>query len=66
VIPGSQVGDMLTFARYDKEALSEGFNHLLNKQIRKGRLTEEEAGNLTQEYEIHYSGYTYLDANGRK
>lgn len=66
VIPGSQVSEMLSFAKYEKDFLQEGFKNLLDKQIRKGRLNEEQASRLKAEYESYYTGYTYLDANGRK
>jgi arginine decarboxylase len=66
VIPGSQVSEMLSFAKYEKDFLQEGFRNLLNKQIRKGRLNEDVASRLAEEYEGHCTGYTYLDANGRK
>ncbi len=66
IIAGSAVSEMLSFARYEKDFLQEGFNNLLNKQIRKGRLNGEAASRLTEEYESHYSSYTYLDANGRQ
>lgn len=66
VIPGSQVGEMLSFAKYEKDFLQEGLRNLLNKQIRKGRLNEEAASRLMAEYEDHYTGYTYLNPNGRK
>jgi arginine decarboxylase len=66
IIPGSLVGDMLSFARYEKEFLQDGFRTLLNRQIKKGNLTEEQANLLTEEYESHYTGYTYLDSNGHK
>jgi arginine decarboxylase len=66
VIPGSQVGDMLSFAKYEKEFLQEGFRTLLSRQIKKGRLTEEAADGLFADYESHYNGYTYLDTNGHK
>jgi arginine decarboxylase len=65
VIAGSQVGDMLTFARYEKEFLQENFRNQLNRQVKKGQLTETAAQTLTEEYERHYTGYTYLDSNGR-
>lgn len=65
VIAGSQVGDMLTFARYEKEFLQENFRNQLNRQVKKGQLTETAAQTLTDEYERHYTGYTYLDSNGR-
>ncbi len=66
IIPGSQVGDMLSFARYDKEFLQDSFSNLLNRQIKKGKLTDEKANQLIEDYESHYNGYTYLDPNGRR
>jgi arginine decarboxylase len=66
IVPGSQVGDMLNYARYEKEFLQEGFRTLLERQIKKGRLTPEGADRLVEEYESHYTGYTYLDSNGHK
>jgi len=66
IVPGSQVGDMLSFARYEKDFLQDGFRTLLNRQTKKGNLTEEEANRLVEEYESHYTGYTYLDSNGGK
>jgi len=66
VIPGSQVGDMLSFARYDKDFLQEAFRAQLDRQLKKGRLTEDDATRLVVDYESHYAGYTYLDTNGRK
>ena len=66
IVPGSQVGDMLSFARYEKDFLQDGFRTLLNRQIKKGNLTEDDANCLFQEYESHYTGYTYLDPNGGK
>ncbi|MDX2030840.1 MAG: biosynthetic arginine decarboxylase [Blastocatellia bacterium] len=65
-ISGSNVGEMTSFAKYEKEFLQDGFRNLLNRQIKKGKLTEEQAGRLTDEYETHYEGYTYLNGNGRK
>jgi arginine decarboxylase len=64
VIAGSQLGDMLSYARYEKDFLQEGFRTLLDRQLKKGSLTEEGARQLLAEYESHYTGYTYLDANG--
>ncbi|MCI0661628.1 MAG: biosynthetic arginine decarboxylase [Acidobacteria bacterium] len=66
VVPGSLVGDMLSFARYEKDFLQDGFRTLLNRQIKKGNLTEDDANRLFQDYESHYTGYTYLDPNGGK
>jgi arginine decarboxylase len=65
VLNGSTIGDMTSFARYEKEFLQDGFRNLLNRQIKKGKLTEEDARRLTDEYELHYEGYTYLNGSGR-
>lgn len=66
VLPGSNVGDMTSFARYEKDFLQGGFRTLLNRQIKQGKLTEADATRLTGEYEGHYDGYTYLNGNGRR
>ena len=66
VIPGSNVGEMTAFARYEKEFLQENFRTLLHRQIKKGKLSEEQATRLTDEYDAHLNGYTYLDTNGHK
>lgn len=66
IIHGSQLGDMLSFARYEKEFLQDGVRTLLNRQIKKGMLTEEQASELAEKYESHYTDYTYLDTNGAR
>ena len=65
VIHGSPVGEMLTFARYEQEFLQKGFRKLLNREIKKGKLTEEKADTLLEDYDGFYNSYTYLDMNGR-
>lgn len=66
IIPGSNVGEMVSFAKYEKEFLQEGFHSLLIRQLKKGTLTEDEVGRLTDEYVSQYEAYTYLDTNGRQ
>ncbi len=66
IIPGSTVGDMVSFARYEKEFLQDGFRNLLNRQIKKGKLTEEQATVIAGDYESHYYGYTYLSGDGHR
>ncbi len=66
IIPGSPLGEMLSFAKYEKDFLQDGFRTLLNRQIKKGKLTDEGATQLLEEYDSFYNSYTYLDANGRK
>ena len=65
VIHGSPVGEMLTFARYEQEFLQKGFRKLLNREIKKGKLTEDKADLLLEDYDGFYHSYTYLDMNGR-
>lgn len=66
ILPGSPLGEMLSFAKYERDFLQEGFSKMLNRQIKKGKLTEEEAQQLSQSYDYFYNSYTYLDANGTK
>jgi arginine decarboxylase len=66
IIPGSPLGEMLSFAKYERDFLQDGFRTLLNRQIKKGKLTDEGATQLLEEYDSFYNSYTYLDANGRK
>ncbi len=65
IIPGSPLGEMLSFAKYERDFLQDGFRTLLNRQIKKGKLTDEGATQLLEEYDSFYNSYTYLDANGR-
>ena len=57
---------MTTFARYEKEFLQESFGNQLNRQVKKGQLTEDAAQALTQAYDGYYYAYTYLDTNGQR
>ncbi len=66
IIPGSPLSEMLTFAKYEKDFLQEGFRKSLNRQIKKGKLNEEGAAQLIADYDAYYNSYTYLDANGNK
>ncbi len=66
ILPGSPLGEMLSFAKYERDFLQEGFSKLLDRQIKKGKLTDEEAQQLSQSYDYFYNSYTYLDANGVK
>ena len=66
ILQGSQVGDMLSYARYEKDFLAEGFRTSIDRQIKKGKLTLDEGTRLMSDYESHYGGYTYLDSNGQK
>ena len=60
IITGSNLGDVLALARYDKSFLWENFQKQLHEQVKVGRLTEAEAAELHSEYEKKITNYTYL------
>jgi arginine decarboxylase len=61
IIPGHQLGDVLTLARYDRNFLLDGFQRNLANAVKKDRLTDEESMMLRQFYESNFSKYTYLE-----
>ncbi|MEP6922967.1 MAG: biosynthetic arginine decarboxylase [Pyrinomonadaceae bacterium] len=64
VIAGSTLGESLQRARYEKSQLHDGFRRLMQLQIKRGELSEEEATNLIEYYESKIDSYTYLSPNG--
>jgi arginine decarboxylase len=64
VIVGSTLGESLQRARYEKSQLHDGFRRLVQQQIKRSDLSEEEATNLIEFYESQYDSYTYLSPNG--
>jgi len=60
IITGSNLGDVLALARYDKNFLFENFQKHAQEQVKYGRLTEAEAAELYHEYEKNINNYTYL------
>lgn len=61
LVAGSRLGDMLTFARYDKEQLQQQFGQLVQQRIAAGQLTAESAESLIQNYAANLNGSTYLE-----
>lgn len=61
IVPGSNINDMMQFARYDHAQLSESFRKQLKHQIEEGKLTKEAAFELSQEYEAVAQQSTYLE-----
>lgn len=60
IVPGSRVEDMLKFARYDRQQLSDNFRRLVSAREASGKLTREQAAEVLQEYEQGAAGSTYL------
>ena len=61
IVPGSQVSDMLAFARYDPAQLQDRFARRLNLQVESGALTRATAERLAAEYVAAAKQQTYLD-----
>ncbi|MBX7218581.1 MAG: biosynthetic arginine decarboxylase [Blastocatellia bacterium] len=60
VVPGSNLGDAVATARYDRAFLHEGFGRLAAEQVKQGSLSPTQAENLCREYENNITYYTYL------
>src|SRR5215813_4542420 len=61
LIQGSRVGDMLSYARYDKNQAWENFQRMATTRVTNGQMTAEEAETLQKDYENDVSRYTYLE-----
>ncbi|HZS43486.1 MAG TPA: biosynthetic arginine decarboxylase [Blastocatellia bacterium] len=61
VIPGQSLGDILSMARYDRPFLQAGFRSNVEQQVKAGRIDQNVAEELINEYEATISSYTYLE-----
>jgi arginine decarboxylase len=61
IVPGSRVGDMITYARYDKNQVWESFRQLVKARIAVGGMTTEAGESLISQYESDINRYTYLE-----
>ncbi|HTG16761.1 MAG TPA: biosynthetic arginine decarboxylase [Blastocatellia bacterium] len=61
IVQGSRIGDMLSFARYDKAQAWESFQRMTKTQVAGGQMTQEEADSLVSQYESDINRYTYLE-----
>lgn len=61
IVQGSRIGDMLNFARYDKGQALENFQRMTKGRINAGSMTQEEADELSHQYEADINRYTYLE-----
>lgn len=61
IVPGSQVADMLAFARYDRAQLQERFARRLDAQVEAGALARDVAARLASEYVAAANQQTYLE-----
>ncbi len=61
VVSGSRISDMLSFARYDKQHVSDGYRSLIQARVASGHLTPAHADESIQDYEAAVSRGTYLE-----
>lgn len=61
IVPGSRVGDMIAFARYDRNQAWENFRKQSQARVKSGDLTPEAADQLQRDYEDALNRYTYLE-----
>lgn len=61
IVPGSRVGDMIQYARFDRAQAWENFRRFAQERVAKGQLTEEAAADLVKRYESDVNLYTYLE-----
>ena len=60
-IPGNRIGDMLNFARYDRNHAFDNIQRRLKERVNNGNLSQETADELMKEYKDDISRYTYLE-----
>lgn len=61
IIPGSRVGDMLNFARYEPRQAQERFRRLVDAQVSGGKLSSDAAERVIEQYDKAVHGSTYLE-----
>jgi arginine decarboxylase len=61
IVPGSRVGDMISYARYDRNQAWDNVQRMAKARIAGGHMTQEEADALLKQYESDISRYTYLE-----
>lgn len=61
IVQGSRIGDMISFARYDKAQAWESFQRMTKARVGGGQMTQEEADTLVSQYESSINRYTYLE-----
>jgi arginine decarboxylase len=61
IVQGSRIGDMISYARYDKNQAWENFQRMTKARVAGGFLGQQEADAMVKQYEIDISRYTYLE-----
>ncbi|MGB8507195.1 MAG: biosynthetic arginine decarboxylase [Pyrinomonadaceae bacterium] len=66
VVRGTNVGEALERARYERGQLHEGFRRLVAQRIKRGELSEAAGAEMVELYESRINSYTYLAVNGKE
>ncbi len=61
VVRGQNLSQVLAVAGYDSENLTAGFQRMLTATEAQGKLSDEEARSLAEEYQATLEAYTYLE-----
>lgn len=61
IVQGSRIGDMINYARYDKNQAWDNFQRMTKTRVANGLLSQEEADALVKQYESDIGRYTYLE-----
>ena len=60
-VEGDTVQDVLAYVQWDRRDLQERVRRAIERSLRSGDITLEDAGLLKRRYDQGLSGYTYLD-----
>ena len=61
IVQGSRIGDMISFARYDKAQAWESFQRMTKARVGAGQMSQQDADALVTQYESDINRYTYLE-----
>lgn len=61
IVPGSRIGDMISYARFEKTQAWENFRKMAQARVAAGKLDAETADALAKQYEGEINRYTYLE-----
>jgi arginine decarboxylase len=59
-IPGSTIGTMIEYARYDRDAVRQRFGAMVDSRVKRDDLDEQVGARIKDLYDAHVQGITYL------
>lgn len=61
IVQGSRIGDMIAYAKYDKNQAWESFRQMIKARVENGHLEADVADGLIRQYESDINRSTYLE-----